>query len=220
MTAYLSGMVLAADWLAQQLATPATWHRRLGWAMLALVSGLGLTVTVLMHHTDWCSRCCCASPEARDRPTGRRCVARPDVPAARWRTLAEAVDGQRARLAAEEANAPVLAASTWWIPGELGVYCAGHPQAYSIGLTSGDRHSQYDLWTNPQVNADQFLDRTFLVVGYVSEEAKQAFDRVEGPRMVEYRENGRLVAEWAITVCHGFRGFKPQPGGWWARRAY
>ena len=220
-TAYLSGMVLAADSLARQLAASTAWHRRLGWAMLALASVLGLTVIVLMHRTDWVQPLL-LRVSGREGPDNRMPLRRFD-PTCRlrgWRTLAEAVDEERTRVAGEEPDTPVLAASTWWIPGELGVYCAGHPQAYSIGLTTGDRHSQYDLWTNPQVNGDQFLNRTFLVVGYVSDEAKQAFGRVDAPRTVEYRENGRLVAEWAITACHGFHGFKPPPGGWWARKAY
>ena len=126
--------------------------------------------------------------------------------------LAETVDELRGRLRTENED-PVLAASSWALPGELGVYCAGHPQAYSLGLAMGDRHSQYDFWPNPLDDVEAFRGRTFIVVGWVSTEAKDAFDRVEAPREVVYTEQGRPIAAWTITVCHGYRGFAKLPDG-------
>ena len=220
-TAYLSGLVLAADWLAGRLASPAGWRRRLAWAALALASVVGLAGTVVMHHTDWVQPLLLrlSGPEG---PANRTPLRRFD-PTCRlrgWRTLAAAVDRERVRVAFEEGRPPDLAASVWWVPGELGVYCAGHPQAYSIGLSAGDRHSQYDLWTNPLDNGDQFLGRTFLIVGDVPEEARRAFAEVEEPLPVEYREKGQLIMQWKVTVCRGFRGFTPPPGGWQAKKVY
>ena len=40
-TAYLSGMVLAASWLAEQLASPRLWYRRCTAAGLALACIVG-----------------------------------------------------------------------------------------------------------------------------------------------------------------------------------
>ena len=74
-TAYLSGLVLAAGWLARQLASPRGWYRRSMAAPLAGACGLGLTATVLVHHTDW-MRPLLASCPARRRRSGRcRCAA-------------------------------------------------------------------------------------------------------------------------------------------------
>jgi hypothetical protein len=71
----------------------------------------------------------------------------------------------------------------------------------------GDRHSQYDLWPNPLRDADAFRGRTFVVVGWLSDEARAAFDRVEEPQDVVYTEAGQPIARWTVTVCHGYRGF-------------
>ncbi len=99
------------------------------------------------------------------------------------------------------------------LPGELGAYCAGHPQAYSLGLAMGDRHSQYDLWPNPLRDAAAFRGRTFIVVGWVSEEARKGFERVEEPREVVYREEGQPISSWTVTVCRGYRGFPARHDG-------
>ena len=211
-TAYLSGMVLAADWLARQLASHAAWYRRLGLTTLALVSVLGLTVIVMVHHTDWMQPLLLrvSGPPTADHPIPLRRFD-PTCRLRGWPFLGEAVDRERARVAADD---PVLAATSWTLPGELGVYCAGHPQVYSIGLALGDRHSQYDLWANPLSDAAAFRGRTFLVVGSFQEEAmKKAFDRVEEPLTVIYREKGEIVSWWTITVCRGFKGFEPPAGG-------
>jgi Dolichyl-phosphate-mannose-protein mannosyltransferase len=212
-TAYLSGLVLAASWLAEQLASPHRWYRRFTAAMLAAACVLGLTATVVMHHTDWIQPLLAraSGPATPTRPIPLRRFD-PTCRLRGFQYLAETVDKERGRLRAENED-PVLAASSWALPGELGVYCAGHPQAYSLGLAMGDRHSQYDLWPNPLDDVEAFRGRTFIVVGWVSAEGQSAFDRVEAPREVLYIEKGRPVAAWTITVCHGYRGFAKAPDG-------
>jgi hypothetical protein len=124
-----------------------------------------------------------------------------------WRHLAAAVDQTVERLRTEGCE-PVLAAASWTLPGELGAYCKGRPQAYSLGLALGDRWSQYDLWRpNPVRDPEAFAGRTFVFVGDVCEEKRGAFDRVEEPREVVYREGGQPIARWHVTVCRGFHGF-------------
>ena len=59
----------------------------------------------------------------------------------------------------------MLAGCSWNIPGELGLYCEGQPQAYCVGWAVGERHSQYDLWHNPFDDAEDFKGRTFIIVG-------------------------------------------------------
>src|SRR5207247_520060 len=48
-TAYLSGLVLSAAWLADQLASPVAWYRRATACNLVLACGAGLFVTLFMH---------------------------------------------------------------------------------------------------------------------------------------------------------------------------
>src|SRR5438874_6568227 len=119
-TAYLSGGVLAAAWLA------TTVHRAWRIATLAAVA-LGLVVTVVVHYP------------ALSRPVLLSIVGTPTAqhplplrrvdPTARlrgYRTLAAAVDRLRDELRAG-GEEPIVAATFWNIPGLLGVYCDGHP---------------------------------------------------------------------------------------------
>jgi len=122
-----------------------------------------------------------------------------------WRFLATEVDRVRDELLSQGIE-PVLVGSTWSLPGELGFYCAGQPLVYSVGLAFGDRHSQYDLWRpNPLADPADFIGRTFIIVGRGDVDAL-AFDRLEPPRFVNYREGDHAIAGWSIVVGHGYRG--------------
>jgi hypothetical protein len=105
----------------------------------------------------------------------------------------------------------VLATANWTLPGELAFYCEGQPTVYSLGLALGDRHSQYDLWRpNPVYDSEPFAGRTFVFVGEVTPDLREAFDWVETPGIVTYVECGQPIARWTVTVCRRFRGFPPQ----------
>ena len=108
----------------------------------------------------------------------------------------------------EQGRDPVLAGSTWSMPGLLGVYCAGHPQAYSLGLVMGDRHSQYDFWFNPLDNGEAFQGRTFVVVNGDEDVLQAAFATVE-TTVVRHEERGQPISSWRLSVCRDFRGSFP-----------
>jgi hypothetical protein len=218
-TAYLSGMVLTAGWLRERLAAGPGWDRRLlrwgtlggcgvGLALLAVLYGQPLVLPLLAR---------VAGPPT---PGNRQPLRRLD-PTCRlrgWHALAAEVDRQCERLRREGVD-PVLAASAWNEPGELGFYCAGQPVVYCLGAALGERHSQYDFWRpNPVADAGQFVGRTFVFVGAVAPALRTAFAEVSAPRVVTYREGGEPVAEWTVTVCRGFRGFPEGPGT--TRRPY
>jgi hypothetical protein len=215
-TAYVSGLVLAVAWLAQQVRARAGWFRRLSIACAVLACSLGLGVTLLMHRSDWAQPVLLRiSGEATDK---RPMPLRRFDPTCRlrgWRFLAQAIDRLREELRAA-GNEPILAASSWTLPGELGFYCQVHPPVYSLGLALGDRHSQYDLWRpNPVMDAQVFQGRTFIVVGGSQTILREAFERIEPPQIVRYEERGQPIACWSVTVCYGFLGFgqRPQTGG-------
>ena len=197
------GLAGAAAGVALALVSPSA--RRRCWALACV---LGSTTTVLMHHTDWMQPLLVrlSGPATPDQPMPLR---RFD-PTCRLRgwPLSGRDGGPRcaSRLRTEN-DEPVLAASSWSLPGELGVYCAGHPQAYSLGLAMGDRHSQYDFWPNPLDDVEAFRGRTFIVVGWVPDGSDERFRPRGGAAEVVYTEKGRPIAAWTITVCHGYRGF-------------
>jgi hypothetical protein len=209
-TAYLSGMVLAAAWLGQQLSAPRRAYRLATAAALGAACVVGLLLTLFMHSTE------------RLYPVLARLAGPPrsefDFPLRRldptcrlqgWHALAAEVDRLRRLLIAIEGQEPVLAGASWTFPGELGAYCADHPQAYSVGPVLHERHSQYDLWTNPIQDGEQFRGRTFLVIGGMTKELREAFTEVGPEQFIVYRVRGQPVTGWYLTVCHGFRGYFP-----------
>ncbi len=201
--AYLSGLVLAAGKLSAVRPQPSAKIGLLG------AAALGVMVTLVLHEPIHVQPVLLrlAGPATRERPLP---VRRFD-PTARlrgWRFLAAEVNRTRAELR-ERGIEPVLASERWTQAGELAFYCDGHPNIYCMGLFLGDRHSQYDLWRpNPRSDPGHFTGRTFLLVDIDAERMRHVFERIEPPRKVAYRENGVLVAEWTITVAHGFGGFR------------
>ncbi len=210
-TAYLSGGVLAAGWLAAGLESAQAPARRLlaGGAGLAWLAGLALCV--VLHRGEWAHPALetLAGPPTAEQPYPLRRLD-PTCRLRGWRTLAARVDELRRQLAAQ-GEEPVLAAGNWGLPGELGAYCAGHPEVHSIGLLQGDRHSQYDYWGGPLHDPEPFLGRTFILVGCSAATVRGSFDRIDPPVFVEHREDGRALAGWVVLVCRGFRGFPALP---------
>jgi 4-amino-4-deoxy-L-arabinose transferase-like glycosyltransferase len=212
-TAYISGLVLSAGWLARQLKSPRRWYRRLAIAALALTCGVGLTLTVFVRYSDmaypWLVEL--AGPPTQKQPVPLRRLD-PTCRMRGWHTLGAHVDDVVAQLHAEGIE-PVLAGVSWSLPGEIGFYCAGHPLVYSVGPVVGDRRSQYDLWRpNPLDDPDEFRGRTFVIVGGARETFAGAFDSVDEARVVTHCKHGQLVATWTVLVCRGFRGFGPVAG--------
>jgi hypothetical protein len=208
-TAYLSGLVLAAGWLERQLSPVNPSRRRWTVASLAAACVLGVAVTLMMHHSAWAQPVLLklSGPATTQRPLPLRRFD-PTCRLKGWRTLAAAVDRVRDELRAEGIE-PLLAGSGWALPGELGFYCAGQPTVYSLGPVFGDRRSQYDFWRpNPIADPRHFEGQTFILVGNDHPVLHEAFDRVEAGPVVTHRERGQPIACWPITICRGFRGFR------------
>jgi hypothetical protein len=209
-TAYISGLVLAAGWITDQLRDPRRWYRRLAVASLAAACVVGLALTVLVHRSDWVRPLLLAwsGEPTPEQPLPLRRLD-PTCRLRGWQFLAAEVDRLRGELEAAGEEV-VLAGANWSLPGELGFYCRGHPVVYSIGSAGGDRSSQYDLWRpNPVDDPAQFRGKTFLLVGQGEIDLKGAFDQVGPQRVLVHREAGYGIAAWSVVVARGFRGFPP-----------
>ena len=207
-TAYLSGLVLAAGWLARQLQSPSKLYRR--WLMLnvILVSVISLTLMVFVHKPGWLRPIIepLAGAPSKSNPFPLRKLD-PTCRLRGWRFLAQEVNAIRQELRSQGVD-PVLAATRWNIPGTVGVYIPDHPTAYCIGRAMGDRHSQYGLWhPNPVDDPEAFIGRTFIIVGGMNNDGVQAFDEIERIRKIVYREEGQPIAAFHVCICRGFRGF-------------
>jgi hypothetical protein len=209
-TAYLSGLVLATVWLERQMNSPSDRYRKLMRISVAGACLLGVMITLAVHHSEMVDPLLAqiAGPPSKQN----RFPLRKLDPTCRLRgrkALAAAVDAERRRLEAEGNGEVVLVGHSWTMPGELGVYCEGHPHAYTFGPLLGDRHSQYDLWRGPLSQPEDFRGRTFLLVGDPFTKLPSGFERVEKPREIVYYEDGFPICCWYLTVCHGYKGFPP-----------
>jgi hypothetical protein len=208
-TAYLSGLVLSAAWLDRQFESPVTWYRRLSRFNVGLACTLGLAITLALHHSEWLHPLLArfAGPPERTNRFPLRKVD-PTCRLRGWRTtLARAVDEERERLEEQGLGEVILGGQSWTLPGELGVYCKGHPQAYTLGPVLGDRLSEYDLWPGPLTDPHDFLGKTFLFVGDPCPELAAGFEHIDRPREVVHYEEGQPISYWVLTVCRGYKGF-------------
>ncbi len=212
-TAYISGLVLAAFWLDRQLHSPRAWYRWWTVGTLTATCAAGLALTLFVHRSEllWPALTRLAGEPTETQPMPLRRLD-PTCRLRGWKTLAAEVDRIRRSLAATGSD-PVLAGSNWALPGEVGFYCAGHPAVYSLGLRLGDRHSQYEFWhPNPLDESGQFAGRDFILVGAVTPALRQAFAEVDHTQIVTHVEEGQPIAAWGVTVCRGFRGFSTPQG--------
>ena len=208
-TAYISGLVLAVGWLQERWRHPIPTRRLAFRTATGLALGIGLTITVITHHTEWLypvyTRI--AGPAAPGTTPIRRWD--PTCRLRGWRTLVRHVNILRKQLR-DQGVEPVLAASSWTIPGEIAFYLDDHPPVYSLAGAVGGRHSQYDLWRpNPLADPQFFRGRTFIYVGPMPDALKSAFTHVGKTTLVTHKVSGQPVATWAVSVCHGFRGSVP-----------
>jgi hypothetical protein len=197
-TAYVSGLILAAGLIARQWrATDLYGSLSRGTVVVALAVGLALTV--LMHHVEWLYPL--LPPNTNVRRWDPTCRLRG------WQELAGEVQKERERLR-KRGSEPLVAASGWALPGNLAHYLPDHPEVYSFARASGGRHSQYDFWLpNPVSNPESFRGVSVVYVGELSPLVRDAFAEIEPSRWVIREEHGREVARWQVTTCHGFKGF-------------
>src|SRR5205807_8539108 len=132
--AYLSGLTLTALWIERQLQSLHAWYRRLTKSGLISACILGVAMTLLMCRSDFVQPLLgrLAGAPTAERPLPLRRFD-PTCRLRGWRFLAQEVDRLRDELHAAGAE-PVLAASSWTLPGELGFYCVGHPTVYSLEI--------------------------------------------------------------------------------------
>ncbi|MFO0807425.1 MAG: glycosyltransferase family 39 protein [Gemmataceae bacterium] len=203
-TAYLSGMVLAAGWLFDR------WYRRdIRFGVFGACT-IGVGVLAIVHFPTAARPVflAIAGPPTVKHPLPLRRFD-PTCRLRGYKTLASTVDVIRRQVRAGS-DEPLLAANNWNLPGLLGVYCDGHPEVYCLGLALGDRRAQYDFWRpNPVWDPAEFRGKTFIVVGDVPPALVAAFESVEPAREIRHSEGGQVVAIWHATVARGFKGFAP-----------
>lgn len=211
---YLAGLVLAVDWCAAAFRSPSPTVRRATAGGLAVGSllGVGMSAFLLYPVPFRPALLTIAGPPTARQPLPIRRFD-PTCRLHGWREVAAVADGVCEEVRKEGCE-PVLAGSNWTIPGELAFYGRGHPEVVCVGPGAGDRRSQYECWhPNPIDDPTVYLGRTFVLVSHgPPPDVVDAFDRVEEPILVTHRHAGVAVWECSVTVCRGFRGFRPARG--------
>ncbi len=210
-TAYLSGLVLAVAWLESRFVVARDTNKWIHVILLGWICLIGLTLGVVMHQSEWARPLLLWLAKPTEENPYRLRNLDPTCRLRGWRTLAAEIDRLRRDYRARGIEL-VLAGDNWSLPGEIGVYCEGHPQVYSIGLAVGDRHSQYDFWIGPVTQPEEFAGRSFLIVNAKEKDLRLAFKKVERLVPVYHNEGDVKISAWTIAIAHGFTRFPERQG--------
>lgn len=212
--AYISGSILAIDWLAAVLKH----ERELGgqrWRRSVIAAAVcGVVATICLHFPLLAREplSFIADLGSKNIPCPIRRLD-PSVRLRGWTHLAAEVDRICAEMAGQ-GEVPCIATTFWNLSGEVAFYCEGHPTVYCIGTAIGQRMSQYDLWRpNPIWNVDSFRGRTFILIGDLAPELATGFDHIESTHKIWYQEGKHPICYWNISIARGYRGFGP-PSQW------
>jgi hypothetical protein len=100
-----------------------------------------------------------------------------------------------------------LVADRYQITSELAFYGPRGAPAYNVNL--GRRLNQYDFWEGPDARRGWDAIVVQDGAGELDERVGRAFERIEGPVVVEIRRRER---PFVLYRAYGFRGFAPPPG--------
>ncbi|MGH7266280.1 MAG: ArnT family glycosyltransferase [Candidatus Rokuibacteriota bacterium] len=186
------GLLAAGALLERRRRLPAS-RRRAQTVLLASAAGLAIVVSALGHVTD-----VVGIPPRLDPTTRLK----------GWRELGEAVTRVRREMPAPERT--FLLSDRYQVASELAFYVEGNPPAYNVNL--GRRLNQYDFWEGPE--ARRGWDAVYVREGVGEPDARitEAFERTDGPLVVEVRRAGRRVRAFTVYRGYGFRGVASPTG--------
>ncbi|MBI3456020.1 MAG: glycosyltransferase family 39 protein [Candidatus Rokubacteria bacterium] len=191
--AYPPLALVAAGALLARTGRLAPADRRRQRALLGAAGGLALAVIGLGHATDVLGIPPWLDPTTRLKG---------------WHELGAAVTTLRRAMPAPERT--FLVSDRYQITSELAFYVEGRPRTYNVNL--GRRLNQYDFWEGPDSRLAWDAIYVREGVGELDERVVRAFERTEGPVVVEVRRRDRPVRMFVLYRGYGFRGMPPPPG--------
>lgn len=211
--AYFSLLILTAYFLSTRLRDARRWRRWRPWFYAGVV--LGVVATPVLHDTGLLYpviRWQHAVRGGKGEPSARQV----DVTARLkgWRELGGVVGEELGRLGP---GAFVLSEdyqsageTAFYVPGQPKTYCAG---SYFTGPRQ-KRHTQWDVWPDRSLDPGErpeMLGRDAVYVGFMNDDVRAAFERVDGPHHVRIVRDGVHVRTFRYARCYGFKGMK-RPG--------
>ncbi len=191
--AYPSLALLVAGALAERAQRIGPQAARRQARLLQAAAALALTVTAAGHLTEPLGVPASLDPTARLRG---------------WRELGAAVAAQLRTMPRPERT--FLLADRYQVASELAFYVPQRPPAYNVNL--GRRLNQYDFWEGPERRLGWDAIYVRDGIGELDARLAAAFERTEGPVVVEVRRGGRPVRAFALYRGYGFRGLPAPPG--------
>jgi undecaprenyl-diphosphatase len=191
--AYPALALVAAGALRERARRLDPAGRRRQHAWLAAAAGMALSASVLGHATDRLG-----IPPSLDPTTRLK----------GWQELGDAVSAVRRQM--PDAARTFLVSERYQIASELAFYVEGRPPAYNVNL--GRRLNQYDFWEGP--DSRRGWDAIYVQegTGALDPRVAEAFERTEGPLLVEVRRRDRPVRRFAVYRGFGFRGMTAPEG--------
>jgi undecaprenyl-diphosphatase len=213
--AYFTLIILAAYFISTRMRDPQRWRRWRMWVQGAVITGA--VATPLLPHTDWLYPLVVWQHKVR-HAKGEVPPANRFDPSARAKGWADAAGRVSEEMKTLGPNSFVLcedyqktAEMAFYLPGQPKTYCAG---SYFTGKKQ-KRHSQYDVWPDRSLDPDrnpQLVGRDAIYVGYINDDVRAAFARVEGPVEVDFTRHGVKIMTLRFCRCFGFKGMKPSAG--------
>lgn len=209
--AYFGLLIVAAWFIATRLSSVETWRPYRGWFWIGIV-GVAIVVAPLAHHTQR------LYPVARwmNETVGTNLQPRRFDPAARLVGHRELGDRLGAELT-ESSPGTFILAEDYQAASLAAFYTPGQPRTFYAGSWFEEvrfrrRLSQFDMWDDRRLDRPELLGRDALYVGYVNDDLRRAFERVEPLPAVVVVRSGLVVRETNLSRCIGFRGMA-RPGG-------
>lgn len=212
--AYFSLLILTAYFVATRLRDQTVWKPWRPWFWSA--AALGVVATPLLHRTDLIYPLVRWQHEARGKeglPSVRQLDATARLKG--WREVGQRVSDE---LGALGPTAFVLC-EDYQLASETAFYVAGQPKTYVAGsYFSGPqrkRYTQWDLWPDRSLDPAEnpgMLGRDAVYVGFINDEVRAAFERVEGPFRLDIVRGGVKIRTLRYARCFGFKGMKRPPG--------
>ncbi len=211
---YFTLMILAAYFLSTRLANPVSWKRWRGWLWATII--LGLLFTPFSHNSEMLYPLAARISKLISSEQPR---AKWDLSSRLrgWSQLAQRVTKELGTLA----NDPFVLSEDYQICSQMAFYVRGQPKTYYAGSYFVDpqrrnRHSQFDVWTDRQLDGKQLLGRDAIYVGYEPPpELAQAFASMEKLTPSEEIDRGGLhIKSFYLWRCKGFKGMsRPKDSG-------
>lgn len=104
---------------------------------------------------------------------------------------------------------PHAAQAAFHTPGQPMTYFAG---SYFCDPRHGRALSQYDMWSDRDLDQERLRRRDAIYVGEMHDELREAFDAVEALPDVKIERRGVAVRRWTLWRCRGFKGLS-RPAG-------